>query len=133
MRVLQNFSPLNKKLTYKTRTSLLFLYFPNNRYSFNRNISYSIVIGGIKTTLPFFRKIVEDEEFIAGNLDTGFITRFNERKKAESLDEAARDLALIATALAYRGKQNSTVGELNKSEQTISRWAMAGRASANRN
>src|SRR5688500_5958549 len=39
-------------------------------------------IGGIKTTLPFFREIMEDEEFIAGNLDTGFIAGFNERKKS---------------------------------------------------
>src|SRR5262249_47220950 len=32
-------------------------------------------VGGIKTTLPFFREIVRDEEFIAGQLDTGFIPR----------------------------------------------------------
>src|SRR6195256_1065462 len=37
-------------------------------------------IGGIKTTLPFFRELVRDEEFIAGRLDTGFISRFNERR-----------------------------------------------------
>src|SRR5437868_9508401 len=36
-------------------------------------------VGGIKTKLPFFREIVEDEEFIAGKLDTGFIERFKER------------------------------------------------------
>ena len=90
-------------------------------------------VGGIKTTLSFFREICEDEEFIAGNLDTGFITRFNERKKAKKADETASDLALIATALAYHEKQKSTVSESNKSEQTVSRWAMAGRAAANRN
>ena len=38
-------------------------------------------VGGIKTTLPFFREIVRDEEFIAGRLDTGFISRFNERRE----------------------------------------------------
>ena len=30
-------------------------------------------IGGIKTTLGFFREVMEDPEFIAGRLDTGFI------------------------------------------------------------
>ena len=40
-------------------------------------------VGGIKTTLPFFREIVEDEEFIAGKLDTGFIERFNEAEKSK--------------------------------------------------
>ena len=38
-------------------------------------------VGGIKTTLPFFREIVRDEEFVAGRLDTGFIPRFNERRR----------------------------------------------------
>src|SRR6266550_910816 len=38
-------------------------------------------VGGIKTTLPFFREIVRDEEFIAGHLDTGFISRFNQRRR----------------------------------------------------
>src|SRR5260221_112731 len=37
-------------------------------------------IAGIKTTLPFFREIVDDEEFIAGRLDTGFISGFHERR-----------------------------------------------------
>src|SRR5712671_1080004 len=37
-------------------------------------------VGGIKTTLPFFREIVRDQEFIDGRLDTGFISRFNERR-----------------------------------------------------
>src|SRR5204862_873909 len=65
-------------------------------------------IAGIKTTLPFFREVMEDEEFIEGKLDTGFIPRFNERKKPVELSDAARDLAMIAAALAYSKKQKST-------------------------
>src|SRR5918912_4447479 len=48
-------------------------------------------IGGIKTTLPFFRGVMEDDEFIAGRLDTGFISRFNQRKKTAEPDETTRD------------------------------------------
>src|SRR5882672_7801642 len=65
-------------------------------------------VAGIKTTLPLFRQIVRDEEFIAGRLDTGFIPRFNERRlerahpaggaQASSLQQ---DIAIIAAALAY--------------------------------
>ena len=88
-------------------------------------------VGGIKTTVPFFQQIVEDEEFISGNLDTGFIARFNERKKAKETDETTRDLALIAAALAARGKQKNVSAELPK--QVESRWAMAGRAAAMNN
>jgi acetyl-CoA carboxylase biotin carboxylase subunit len=40
------------------------------------------MVGGIKTTLPFFREIVRDAEFIEGRLDTGFIPRFFERRAA---------------------------------------------------
>ena len=39
-------------------------------------------VSGITTTLPFFREVVRDEEFISGRLDTGFIARFNERRAA---------------------------------------------------
>ncbi|CAN5407002.1 acetyl-CoA carboxylase biotin carboxylase subunit [soil metagenome] len=84
-------------------------------------------VGGIKTTLPFFRKIVEDEEFIAGKLDTGFIDRFNKRKKDKKLSESEKDLALIAAALAFNDKQKSTSEETNQSAHQLSRWAQSGR------
>lgn len=92
-------------------------------------------VGGIKTTIPFFQKIVEDEVFIAGNLDTGFIEKFNERQKskdAEESDEASRDLALIAAVLANGAKQKTNAPE-GKSEPEISRWALTGRAAAMNN
>ena len=62
-------------------------------------------IGGIKTTLPFFREVMEDEEFIEGKLDTGFIPRFNERKKPVEPDEETKDMAVIAAALAFSSRK----------------------------
>ncbi len=82
-------------------------------------------VGGIKTTLPFFREIVEDAEFIEGKLDTGFIERYNERKKPKEIDETVRDMALIASALAFGSGQNAKAAEANI--PSVSRWAMAGR------
>ena len=88
-------------------------------------------VGGIKTTLPFFREIVRDEEFIAGRLDTGFITRFNERRKrphpvdggqAASLQQ---DMAIIAAALAYGRARRKAAPNPQPVEQ--SKWKMAGR------
>ena len=38
------------------------------------------VITGIKTTIPFHQEIVEDEVFISGNFNTGFIEDFYQRK-----------------------------------------------------
>ena len=94
------------------------------------------VVGGIKTTLPFFREVMRDEEFVAGRLDTGFIARFNERRRAkqeaaaeETTGEAIvrRDMAAIAAALAYtESGQNNSQTQTTKTPP--SRWKLAGRA-----
>lgn len=38
------------------------------------------VIEGIKTTIPFHLKVLEDPRFISGNFDTGFLDKFNADK-----------------------------------------------------
>ncbi len=86
-------------------------------------------VGGIKTTLPFFREVVEDAEFIEGKLDTGFIPRFNKRKKQIEIDETERDMALIASALAFSGEKKIEQTE----SQKLSRWAIAGRSALHQN
>jgi acetyl/propionyl-CoA carboxylase alpha subunit len=87
-------------------------------------------VGGIKTTLPFFRKIVCDQEFIKGNLDTGFITRFQERlKSAPDADEPSlsrqRDIVLIAAAIHYA--QAQTYKSSLSDGQMQNRWKLSGR------
>ena len=89
-------------------------------------------VGGIKTTLPFFREIFRDEEFIAARLDTGFISRFNERRKrgqAESTESAGvqQDIAVIAAALAYAQMQRTP--SVNH-QPSLSKWKQAGRQAA---
>lgn len=94
-------------------------------------------IGGIKTTLAFFRKIVRDEDFIAGRLDTGFITRFNERREAarhslsthtQEREVIKRDLALIAAAIHYSKIQKEASLYRQSSGEANNRWKMSGRA-----
>jgi acetyl-CoA carboxylase biotin carboxylase subunit len=92
-------------------------------------------VGGIKTTLPFFREIVRDEEFIGGLLDTGFITRFNERKRgpgvlpvgtqAQDAHASEQDMAIIAAALAYTRAQRKSSPANQTREQN--KWKVAGR------
>jgi acetyl-CoA carboxylase biotin carboxylase subunit len=90
-------------------------------------------VGGIKTTLPFFRQIVRDAEFIAGKLDTGFIERFQERLErafavnTESNSEEV-SMALIAAALQYA--QQLTSSAQNHDAEQQNRWKMSGRAAA---
>jgi len=94
-------------------------------------------VGGIKTTLPFFREIVRDAEFIAGRLDTGFISRFQERRAARAKERPhpaggaqasslQRDMAIIAAALAYQRAQRKASPNHQPTEQ--SKWKLAGRA-----
>jgi acetyl-CoA carboxylase biotin carboxylase subunit len=85
-------------------------------------------VGGITTTLSFFREIARDPEFVAGQLDTGFISRFNERTEASekhtpTVEEV--DLALVAAALRYSATQR--VNHVSRNSQPVSRWKMAGR------
>ena len=87
-------------------------------------------VSGITTTLSFFREVVTDEEFIAGRLDTGFITRFNERRAAQEVKQSQveSDLAAIAAALSYALRQQQAVTQTNHAPQ--SRWKLAGRNAA---
>jgi acetyl-CoA carboxylase biotin carboxylase subunit len=87
-------------------------------------------VGGIKTTLPFFRQIVRDEEFVAGNLDTGFIPRFNERSGKRAAGTQAfslhQDLAIITAAIAYAESQRQASN--NHGAENQSRWKITGRS-----
>jgi len=98
-------------------------------------------IGGIKTTLSFFREIVRDEEFIAARLDTGFISRFTQRRKehpserplerphpagGSQASSLQQDMAIIAAALAYSRTKGESV--LGSQLGDGSKWKMAGRA-----
>jgi acetyl-CoA carboxylase, biotin carboxylase subunit len=85
-------------------------------------------VGGIKTTLPFFREVVEDADFIEGKLDTGFIPRFLERKNETEVSEVEKDMAMIAAALSYSNNQSAASSNLQTAETKISRWAINGRS-----
>jgi acetyl-CoA carboxylase biotin carboxylase subunit len=98
-------------------------------------------VGGIKTTLPFFRQVVRDTEFIAGQLDTGFIERFRERTRgtgvppvsfhAQDARATDQDIAIIAAALAYsRSQHNAAPNNQPGNQNRQSKWKLAGRAAA---
>jgi acetyl-CoA carboxylase biotin carboxylase subunit len=87
-------------------------------------------VGGIKTTLPFFREIVRDEEFKQRRLDTGFIARFNERRKAAlpaEKDQEQQDMAVIAAALRYATLRKQAAAGGTIEQPRMNRWKMSGR------
>lgn len=65
------------------------------------------IIDGVKTTIPFSMKIVNDKEFIAGKYDTGFVERafMSEGEKPEAAKtEAADESAAAKTSHKSRSK-----------------------------
>lgn len=57
-------------------------------------------IGGIKTNLSLFRRILHDPDFLAGRLDTGFLDRLlNSGKPPEGVDPEKVKIAAIAAGL----------------------------------
>jgi acetyl-CoA carboxylase biotin carboxylase subunit len=43
-----------------------------------RHVLEHFIIEGVPTTIPFLRRIVDDAEFVAGDVDTGFVARMLE-------------------------------------------------------
>jgi acetyl-CoA carboxylase biotin carboxylase subunit len=94
-------------------------------------------VGGIKTTLPFFREIVRDEEFQSGLLDTAFISRFNERRssrhstgpeRADKQEQIQKDIAVIAAAVHYATLRREGSVNTQSPADIQNRWKMSGRA-----
>jgi acetyl-CoA carboxylase, biotin carboxylase subunit len=85
---------------------------------------YQVV--GIKTTLPFFRDVMNDPVFVAGDLDTGFISAFRERQKEQENSTDPEHLAIIAAVLGRKDADNNKVG-VRPAPNLPSRWVMAAR------
>ncbi|MEZ5305791.1 MAG: acetyl-CoA carboxylase biotin carboxylase subunit [Pyrinomonadaceae bacterium] len=81
-------------------------------------------VGGIKTTIPLFRQIMEDPVFVEGNLDTGFLTGFAERKKTPEPDRNLEELASIAAAMAFCKPKSETAAIATP----VSKWLVAARS-----
>jgi acetyl-CoA carboxylase biotin carboxylase subunit len=86
------------------------------------------VIGGIKTTIPFHQWLMDDEDFQAGRLDTGFIER-RYHPQVAAPDELPQDMALIAAALDYlhTTQQAAATPAAQRAREAMNPWKLAGR------
>jgi len=82
-------------------------------------------VEGIRTTIPFFREVMNDKVFISGRLDTGFIKGFNERRQNKETDASVRDIAAVAAAIAFAKAEKA--GKTAAPARTESRWTIAAR------
>jgi acetyl-CoA carboxylase, biotin carboxylase subunit len=91
-------------------------------------------VGGIRTTIPFFEAVLDDEEFRRGEIDTGYIARFLERQKLQTTQENGQGDAQIAAAIVAAMnliRQSSKVESAATSHgNRVSKWKMAGRMAA---
>ncbi len=87
---------------------------------------------GVKTTIPFFRWVLDDEDFVAARVDTGFIDRKLSARNGQPFREANEDqleLAAAAAALA-RFLEPSSAHSATAASATRSRWKDEGRLDA---
>lgn len=86
------------------------------------------VVKGIKTTIPFHLKVMENEYFLAGNITTGFIgDKFVLEPDGEN--EELRDVAIITAALQTARRSQETVAPEAQAGGATDLWKMAGRRS----
>jgi acetyl-CoA carboxylase biotin carboxylase subunit len=84
-------------------------------------------VKGIKTTIPFHARVLRNEKFLAGDIDTNFIDR-----EFQPMDEAREkpheDIALVAAAIkAYRRDKEKAFGGNGASAPDASLWKASGR------
>ncbi|HEY6413977.1 MAG TPA: acetyl-CoA carboxylase biotin carboxylase subunit [Edaphobacter sp.] len=81
------------------------------------------VIGGIKTNISLFRRILMDEDFRAARIDTGYLERLLARGPVQGQETVPEDVVAIAAALFAASAKGAPVVEVIEQ----SRWALAGR------
>jgi acetyl-CoA carboxylase, biotin carboxylase subunit len=91
-------------------------------------------VGGIKTNIALFRRILADPGFRAGKLDTGFLDRMLQRKDDQRVDPQAAQVAAIAAGIfavlgASAGAVRASAASAEKAV-SASNWKSASRREA---
>src|ERR1700722_8516332 len=93
-------------------------------------------VGGIKTNLSLFRRILGDADFLSAKLDTGFLDRMLKRTEDKSVDSRPAEVAAIAAgvfaALGARvpGAGNGGGSSGLPADKVTSNWKSASRREA---
>lgn len=83
-------------------------------------------IYGIKTTIPFFKRILLHPKFLAGEYDTHFIANMEEEEDGKKTEE--RDVVLIAAGVkSFMEKKAGLVSPSRKGRPRDSNWKFQGR------
>ena len=86
-------------------------------------------IGGIRTTLGFFREALNDRAFVRGDIDTGFIARWMAaRPEKSTADLRPAEAAAVLAAMTADRRDSAKPAETNVAAP--SRWKTEGRRKA---
>lgn len=98
-------------------------------------------VGGIKTNISLFRRILSDPHFRAANIDTGFLDRLLKQKRGETAkDPKAIEVAVIAggifavlgSAAAGSTEVSDANASVNNKASAASNWKIAAKNEAMR-
>jgi acetyl-CoA carboxylase biotin carboxylase subunit len=93
-------------------------------------------VGGIKTNLSLFRRILRDAAFQAARLDTGFLDRMLKRTDDQPVDPKVPEVAAIAAGFfealgaGDSGTGNGAAGSVSHKSDRESNWKSEGRSEA---
>ena len=87
-------------------------------------------VRGIRTTIPFFRWILEDEDFTAARFDTTFIDRKLGARQGQPLVAAADEQAVLAAVAVAVRRFTSAATPPPLSQGAPSRWQQTARQGA---
>jgi len=87
-------------------------------------------VRGIRTTIPFFRWILEDEDFKAGRFDTTFLDRKLSARNGQPLDPASEDHAVLGAIAVAVGQLTAAAVSAAEPHVAPSRWQQSARAGA---
>jgi len=95
---------------------------------------YEYFVAGIKTNISLFRRILDDEDFHAGKLDTGFLDRMLAKKRTDG-DASAGELQIAAIAAGMFSVLDPAAaktgnGSASAPAPAASNWKQKGRAEA---
>jgi acetyl-CoA carboxylase biotin carboxylase subunit len=88
-------------------------------------------VGGIKTNLSLFRRILSDSDFRRTKIDTGFLDRLLKQKEDVSVDEEAAEVAAIAAGF-FAALDTRIANGSKSATDTGSNWMSAARREAMR-
>jgi acetyl-CoA carboxylase biotin carboxylase subunit len=114
-------------LDYDPMLSKLVAFAPTREMAIDRMLRAldEYVIGGIKTNIGLFRRILTDADFRAARIDTGYLERLLEAGSALVGEAVPEDVVALAAAIFAASARQETVVMADAAAE--SRWAETGR------